>query len=116
VELFTIKQEYSMGLLLYCINAWLLQSIRLHLTATFSHYSCQELIAHAHNKTLSDPSIIQGPGENYRPVASHWQTFSNNVVHLALIEIREITTSVMIGTDCIGHDAPSLQYRILQMR
>ena len=58
----------------------------------------------------------RGPGENYRPVASHWQTFSNNVVHLTLIEIREITTSVMIRTDCIGHDAPSLQYRILQMR
>jgi hypothetical protein len=26
-----------------------------------------------------------GPGENYRPVASHWQTLSHNVVHLALI-------------------------------
>ena len=30
-----------------------------------------------------------GPGENHRPVASHWQTF-------------ELTTSVVIGTDCIG--------------
>ena len=29
-----------------------------------------------------------GPRENYRPVASHWQTLSHNVVHLALIEIR----------------------------
>ena len=28
------------------------------------------------------------PGENHRPVASHWQTFSHNVVHLALFEIR----------------------------
>jgi hypothetical protein len=28
-----------------------------------------------------------GPGENHRPVASHWQTLSHNVVHLALIEI-----------------------------
>ena len=28
------------------------------------------------------------PGENHRPVASHWQTFSHNVVHLDLIEIR----------------------------
>jgi hypothetical protein len=28
------------------------------------------------------------PGENHRPVADHWQTFSYNVVHLALIEIR----------------------------
>jgi len=29
-----------------------------------------------------------GPGENHRPVASHRQTLSHNVVHLALIEIR----------------------------
>ena len=27
-------------------------------------------------------------GENLRPVASHWQTLSHNVVYLALIEIR----------------------------
>ena len=26
--------------------------------------------------------------ENHRPVASHWQTLSHNVVHLTLIEIR----------------------------
>ena len=29
-----------------------------------------------------------GPRENRRPVASHWQTWSHNVVHLALIAIR----------------------------
>jgi hypothetical protein len=29
-----------------------------------------------------------GSGENLPPVASHWQTISHNVVHLALIEIR----------------------------
>jgi hypothetical protein len=28
-----------------------------------------------------------GPGENHRPVASHLQTLSHNVVHLVLIEI-----------------------------
>ena len=27
------------------------------------------------------------PGENHQPIASHWQTLSHNVVHLALIEI-----------------------------
>jgi hypothetical protein len=41
-------------------------------------------------------------GENHRPFASHWQTLSHNVVHLALIEIPTLTTSVVIGTDCIG--------------
>jgi hypothetical protein len=29
-----------------------------------------------------------GPGENHRPVTSHSQTLSHNVVHLALIEIQ----------------------------
>jgi hypothetical protein len=28
------------------------------------------------------------PLENQPPVASHWQTFSHNVVHLVLVEIR----------------------------
>ena len=40
------------------------------------------------------------PGENHRPVASHWQTLSHTVVHLALR--FELTTSVVICTDCIG--------------
>ena len=31
---------------------------------------------------------LRGPGENHRPVASHWQALSQNGVHLALIEIR----------------------------
>ena len=31
---------------------------------------------------------IKVPEENHRPAASHWQTLSHNVVHLALIEIR----------------------------
>jgi hypothetical protein len=30
----------------------------------------------------------EGPGENHRPVGSHWRTLSHNVVHLALIDIR----------------------------
>jgi len=51
------------------------------------------------NATFNNISVIswrsvllveetRGPGENHRPVASHWQTLSHNVVHLALIEIR----------------------------
>ena len=44
----------------------------------------------------------RGPGENHRPVAIHWQTLSHNVVHLAISEIFEFTTSEVIGTDCIG--------------
>jgi hypothetical protein len=32
--------------------------------------------------------LVEETGENHRPVTSHWQTLSDNVVHLALIEIR----------------------------
>ena len=31
--------------------------------------------------------VVEETGENHRAVASHWQTLSHNVVHLALIEI-----------------------------
>jgi hypothetical protein len=51
------------------------------------------------NATFNNISVISwrsvllveetgGPGENHWAVASHWQTLSNNVVHLALIKIR----------------------------
>ena len=50
---------------------------------------------------LVEESIL--PGQNHRPVASHWQTLSYNVVlvHLAWKGF-ELTTLVVIGTDCIG--------------
>jgi hypothetical protein len=32
--------------------------------------------------------FVEETGENHRSVASHWQTLSHTVVHLALIEIR----------------------------
>jgi len=65
------------------------------------------------NATFNNISVISwrsvllveetgGPGENHRPVTSHWQTLSHNVVHLALFEIRTDTTSVVIDTDSIG--------------
>jgi hypothetical protein len=51
------------------------------------------------NATFNNISVISwwsfllvektvGLGKNHRLVASHWQTLSHNVVHLALIEIR----------------------------
>ena len=39
-------------------------------------------------------------GENHQPVASHWQTLSHKV-YLAWTGF-ELTTSVVIGTDCTG--------------
>jgi hypothetical protein len=43
-------------------------------------------------------------GENHQPVACNWKTLSNNVVPLELAsgwEEFELTTLVVIGTDCI---------------
>ena len=37
-----------------------------------------------------------GPGETHRPVISHWQALSRNVVTLTLIEIR--THNIIIST------------------
>jgi hypothetical protein len=43
------------------------------------------------------------PGENHRPVVSHWQTLSHKVVSRTLQQTRfELTTLVVIGTDCLG--------------
>ena len=59
------------------------------------------------NATFNNSSVIswrwvllveeteRRPGENHRPVASHWKTLSHNVVHLALTEIRTHNISDM---------------------
>jgi hypothetical protein len=39
-------------------------------------------------RSVSLVEEIRGHRENQRPVASHWQTLSHNVVYLALIEIQ----------------------------
>jgi len=41
-----------------------------------------------------------GNRENHWSATSHWQTLSHNVV--SSTPCHEITTSVMIGTDCTG--------------
>ena len=63
------------------------------------------------NATFNKISVISGqsvllveetkvPGENHRPVASHWQTWSHNVV--SSTPCHELTILVVIGTDCTG--------------
>ena len=44
------------------------------------------------------------PWENHRPVASHWQTLSHNVVSSTPRHKQgsKLTTLVVIGTDCTG--------------
>jgi hypothetical protein len=86
------KKEYTCYRLLcdMCLITWL-----KHNLITFAYFICLMLF----NATFNNISVISwrsvllvgetwGPGENHRPVASHWQTLSHNVVHLALIVIR----------------------------
>ena len=42
------------------------------------------------------------PGENHLPAASHWGALSHNDVSMIPWTGFEITTLVVIGTDCIG--------------
>ena len=50
------------------------------------------------------------PGENHRPVSSHWHTMVYRYqVHLAWA-IFELTTLVVIDTDCIGSCISNLSY------
>jgi len=48
--------------------------------------------------------LVEGTRENHQPVASHWQTLSHNVVSSTLHHEWgfELTTLVVIGTDCTG--------------
>ena len=42
------------------------------------------------------------PRENHKPVTSHRQTLSHNVVSSAPHHERDSNSQVVIGTDCIG--------------
>ena len=48
-------------------------------------------------------------GENHRPVASHWQTLSHNVVSgTPHMNGFELTMLVVINTDCMGSLNPTI--------
>ena len=48
-----------------------------------------------------------GPGENHRPVASHWQTLLHNVVHLSLIQHHILNCYYGINTHLRPHTMKS---------
>jgi hypothetical protein len=63
------------------------------------------------NATFNNISVISwrsvllveetgGPGEDHRPVAYHWQK-NHIMLYISPWSIFELTTSVVIGTDCI---------------
>jgi hypothetical protein len=77
----------------------------------FSHKS--KFIWSIFNVTFNNISVIswqlvllvektRGPGENHRPVTSHRQTWSHNVVHLDLIETRTHNITVVRIVQKIG--------------
>ena len=46
--------------------------------------------------------LVDGTGENYQPVASHWETLSHNVVSSTPGLSGVQTHNVVIGIDCTG--------------
>jgi hypothetical protein len=56
-----------------------------------------------------------GPGENHGPVASHWQTFSHNVISGTPCHERVRTPNLLvIGTDCTGDWPPQYNWNIVE--
>jgi hypothetical protein len=58
--------------------------------------------------------VTEVTGENHRPVASHWQTWSHNVKCIEYTSPWvgfELTTLVMIGTDCT--DSCKLNFHLI---
>ena len=51
---------------------------------------------------LSTVLLVEETGENHWPVASHWQTLPHNLLYTSPWSRFELTTLVVIGTDCIG--------------
>jgi hypothetical protein len=90
-----------MALLYFSNNAtivfWKVYYIYLTCCIFFKN-ACKKSCLMVFNATFNNISVISWrsvllveemvvPGEKHRPVASHWQTLSHFVVHLALIEI-----------------------------
>ena len=47
--------------------------------------------------------LVEETEENHRPAVSHWQTLSHNIVSSTpRLRGLDLTTLVVIGTDCIG--------------
>jgi len=83
----------TFGMLKYCHDE--LVFCLMVSTATFNNIS----VISCRSVFLEKETTV--PGENHRPVESHRYTLSHNVVHLAMVKIRN-HKSVVIGTDCIG--------------
>jgi len=70
---------------------------------TFNNISVISVISVISWRSVLLAEETRVPTENHRPVASHWQTTSHNVVsstpRLGLIRAHNV---VLIGTDCIG--------------
>ena len=57
--------------------------------------------------------LFRAPGENHRPAASHWQTLSYKFVSSTpRLRKFELTTLVVIDTDCIGSCKSNIAYAL----
>jgi hypothetical protein len=73
--------QYHIFLIFYMIYSLVLFGLMV-INATFNNISA---ISWRSVLLVEEPGV---PGENHRAAASHWQTLSHNVVHLAMSGIR----------------------------
>jgi hypothetical protein len=72
------KRSWSGSLFEWFLLVCLVDDVKRHLKQYFSYIGRSVVLVEE----------TGGPGKKPRPVASHWQTLSHNVVPFALIEIR----------------------------
>jgi hypothetical protein len=76
-------------------------------TEVYEGFVCLFICLMVLNATFNNISVISwrlvllveetgGSGENHRPVASHWQTLSHNVLHLALSGVWSIVNILLL--------------------
>jgi hypothetical protein len=89
-EYFILVKELLFDIILEFCTFWTL-SVELILNTVKWERKSVDIHNEGLNTTNSKENIhikTGWPRENRRPVASHWQTLSQNVVHFALIEMR----------------------------
>ena len=90
-----LREQISciLNMLCNCNKKWLMNGLEEQLYFPLCNMGLVWFMVFNNISVISWRSVLLveetgGPGENHWPVASHWQTLSHNVVHLALFEIR----------------------------
>ena len=76
--------NHSLTLLLYCLHVYAVVVFLSGFGLVLWCLMPLSTIFQLYRRSVLLVEETGGPGENHTPAASHWQTWSHNVVHLAL--------------------------------